>query len=406
MKKSWIYILIFLWSGTLQSQIVNKGLAYISPDTEVTMLYDFKNKENAEFYQDGKTYFYKNFTNQGIFDFYEDTGTSWFVGNNLQKLQGSEPSYFQNLVFENFAQMTPFELHGTFQVENSARFLRGIIDNRNHGGRMIFGNSAQALQTSDLSFVDGSVEKMGEANFIYPIGNEGFYRFAGTSNAALPNHYEAIYFYANSDSQFPHQQRQQSILDINNREYWKIDRQEGEGEQIFVSLSYHNVATPQDFIVAAAQGALVIVRWDEEEQKWINEEGTIHLNDKSIIASVEKMGVFTLGKIEAEDRDEDCEVEVYNLIDLKGNSNNKFLRFESDCAENYSVEVYNRWGVKVFESNEYGVSGEVFDGYSTGRMTIGKSDHLPTGTYFYIVNYFDSVHSKMKREVGYLYIQG
>lgn len=400
-----IFILLALISGSAGAQISNHGLVYVSPNTTVSMNANFKNAPGAAFYQDGQTYFYKGFSNNGIFDFVENTGLSSFSGASLQLLGGSEVSYFHSVLFKNFSQMTPFRLSGIFQIENSAGFQNGIIDSRNHGGRMIFGNSAIAQYASDQSFVDGKVEKTGTANFVYPIGNEGFYRFAGTADAAQPNHYEAIYSYANSNAQFPHQQKEESILSINNREYWEITREDAEGDQIFVSLSFHNIVTPQEFITAAMEEALVIVRWDEQQQKWINEEGTIHLEENSIVASVKHLGVFTFGKIQSEN-EEECEVEVYNLIDLKRNSNNKYLRFESDCAENYSVEVFNRWGVKVFESKEYGISGELFDGYSTGRMTIGKKDHLPSGTYFYIVNYFDGVRSRMKQKVGYLYIQG
>src|SRR5699024_1505768 len=114
------------------------------------------------------------------------------------------------------------------------------------------------------------------------------------------------------------------------------------------TFSYHNIATPQDFIEAATEDALVIVRWDENQQKWINEEGTINTEEKSISTVVKNLGIFSLGKTKIEE--EKCEVEAFNLIDLKGTTNNKYLRFESDCAENYTLQVFNRWGVKVFES--------------------------------------------------------
>ncbi|MDO8335960.1 MAG: gliding motility-associated C-terminal domain-containing protein, partial [Candidatus Saccharibacteria bacterium] len=52
-----------------------------------------------------------------------------------------------------------------------------------------------------------------------------------------------------------------------------------------------------------------------------------------------------------------------------------------------SIEIYNRWGVLVFETSKYDNTNNVFDGYSRGRTTVSQSDGLPTGTYFYIVNY-------------------
>jgi len=48
-------------------------------------------------------------------------------------------------------------------------------------------------------------------------------------------------------------------------------------------------------------------------------------------------------------------------------------------------------GVKVYETTNYDPNGDgsvnVFNGYSQGRVTIGKNSKLPSGTYYYVVNY-------------------
>ncbi|HLS30068.1 MAG TPA: gliding motility-associated C-terminal domain-containing protein [Flavobacteriaceae bacterium] len=404
MKYIWthIWLLLIAWPAT--AQIVNKGMAYLSPNTQFVSLYDFDNQDGGEFYNDGRASFYKNFNNDGIFDFYENTGRTLFIGQTLQQLSGANPSHFYELIFNNNSLMTPFQLSGDFNIYHFANFSQGIVDNRNFGGKMIFQNETEALNPWDQSFVNGPVTKLGTSDFNYPIGDEGYYRFAGTANSALNNHYQAEYFYANSNNQYPHNQKEATILSINNREYWSMESVEDVGEQLFVTFSYHNMATPQEFITAAIQNALVIVRWDAPTQQWINEAGSVNLNDKSITTSVEKLGNFTLARIEVEEEDE-CEIEVFNMIDISGLSNNKFMRIQSDCAENFAVKVFNRWGVKVFETDHYGLQGDVFDGYSAGRLTMGNKDHLPTGTYFYILNYQDTNQQKPKEEIGYLYIR-
>ena len=71
-----------------------------------------------------------------------------------------------------------------------------------------------------------------------------------------------------------------------------------------------------------------------------------------------------------------------------------------------SVEIYNRWGILVFETSKYNNTSNYFDGYSRGRTTVSKSDGLPTGTYFYIVNY-ESVENgniQMNRKDGFIYL--
>ena len=72
-----------------------------------------------------------------------------------------------------------------------------------------------------------------------------------------------------------------------------------------------------------------------------------------------------------------------------------------------SVEVYNRWGVLVFETEKYDNTTNFFDGYSKGRTTISKSDGLPTGTYYFILNYasYDvNGNIQTNRKDGFLYL--
>lgn len=82
------------------------------------------------------------------------------------------------------------------------------------------------------------------------------------------------------------------------------------------------------------------------------------------------------------------------------------MRIRTECAENMIVTVYNRWGVKVFETDDYGPTGDVFDGYSDGRLTLSRHSGLPTGTYFYVIEYeYDTgLTIKKGNKVGYVYV--
>jgi len=72
-----------------------------------------------------------------------------------------------------------------------------------------------------------------------------------------------------------------------------------------------------------------------------------------------------------------------------------------------SVEIYNRWGVLVYETSKYSNTDNYFDGYSKGRTTISKSEGLPTGTYFYILNYESSDgkgNNQINKKEGFIYL--
>jgi hypothetical protein len=102
-----------------------------------------------------------------------------------------------------------------------------------------------------------------------------------------------------------------------------------------------------------------------------------------------------------------CPVRIYNAISANNNQQNDIFLLEGiDCFPNNQVEIFNRWGVKVFEANGYDNQNKVFKGYSEGRLTIAGNKKLPTGTYFYILQYEspNNGESQTIQQSGYLYL--
>ncbi|MGA9637978.1 gliding motility-associated C-terminal domain-containing protein, partial [Flavobacterium sp.] len=99
-----------------------------------------------------------------------------------------------------------------------------------------------------------------------------------------------------------------------------------------------------------------------------------------------------------------CVIKVLNALTPNNDGDNDYLHIEGlDCFSNNAVEIYNRWGVLVFETNNYNNKDNVFNGYSRGRVTVSQSEGLPTGTYFYIIKYVDLNGDGMQKS-GYLYL--
>ncbi|GAA6773797.1 hypothetical protein AAGS39_45650 [Flavobacterium sp. CGRL2] len=99
-----------------------------------------------------------------------------------------------------------------------------------------------------------------------------------------------------------------------------------------------------------------------------------------------------------------CQVKIYNAVSLNGDDmNERFYIRGIECYPDNTVQIFNRWGVLVFERDHYNNSDVVFKGFSEGRTTIKESNGLPEGTYYYIVRYKDN-NSSPKQEAGYLYL--
>ena len=108
-----------------------------------------------------------------------------------------------------------------------------------------------------------------------------------------------------------------------------------------------------------------------------------------------------------------CAVEVYNGLspDSTPGINDILFLKGIECYPN-NVKIFNRWGILVFEKDNYNNEDKVFRGISEERFTIEQKDKLPSGTYFYIIQYkyTDSNapgganSSRMLEQTGYIYI--
>ena len=102
---------------------------------------------------------------------------------------------------------------------------------------------------------------------------------------------------------------------------------------------------------------------------------------------------------------------VHNAFSPNGDGINDVFSVDniSDtiCYPENSIEIYNRWGILVFETKNYNNQSNNFEGISRGRTTITQSSGLPAGTYFYVLNY-SSVDGngdlQNNQKDGYIYL--
>jgi len=97
------------------------------------------------------------------------------------------------------------------------------------------------------------------------------------------------------------------------------------------------------------------------------------------------------------------DVEVFNAVGSQGNELNRFFIKGIENYPDNSVQIFNRQGVKVYDVKGYNNNNIRFDGMSDGNITLQKSKRLPTGTYFYILNYINRVGEAISKK-GYLHL--
>ncbi len=400
-------------SAQVEPKTVNLGEISVKPKTDFSTYFDFQNQSTGNVINDGSMYFYGDYDNAGLFSYTTNATTGYvvFEGKNktIQTISGASPSDFYDVLFNKQASDYAFHLTNDIQNAGVVNFSNGIVYNdKAAGGAFVFLKGATHINTADGSHVRGEVKKVGDEAFKYPIGKSQYYRFAAISApSTISEQITGEYMLENSNASYPHADKQTTIGLIDNNEYWLINNATSSEQSLVVTLSYDSRTTPAALLSDVTK--LRVVRWDETEKKWMDEGGVVDEANKTVstVSTVNKFGVFTLALVtDAVTPVED--VVIYNGVTPNGDGLNDYFVIEN--IENFpenNVSIYNRWGRKVYETNSYNSSGNVFKGYAEGVSVVNKGEKLPTGTYYYIVEYKDTRNgnNQVIKKVGYLHLE-
>lgn len=109
------------------------------------------------------------------------------------------------------------------------------------------------------------------------------------------------------------------------------------------------------------------------------------------------------GNPELEDPDADKEIVVYQMVTPNNDGRNDVMVIEHiEAYPDNTVQIFNRWGRLVWQTQGYDNSSNAFGGIANVDYTIKREARLPSGTYFYVVKYRTGTESK--EEAGYIYV--
>lgn len=396
---------LFFTISSVSAQTINEGELTVLQGTEFSTVSDFDNKTMGDFINDGQFIVYSNYNNDGLVTFTPTltTGLTYFKGTaHAQAISGAEISEFNNIRFENKVTQPAFLLSGIISVYGNSDFYKGIVSNSNLGGTFVFEENATHDNTNDDSYVDGYVNRHGNNEFQFPVGAGGYFRpLAINQTNSSGSLFKSKYVFENSDALHSHIQKDDLITLIDSAEYWEFESNQSTVD-VAITLSWNNGTTPYELTREDADTSLAIVRWDDAEAKWKLYVSAVDSQNQTVTAAIEKAGIFTLAKIRKANMVDD--IVIYNALSPNGDGLNDYFKITGleKFAEN-SLEIYNRYGVKVFEATDYGTNENWFRGISQGRVTLNKGDGLPTGTYFYVLK-VKSLNGTYKDKAGYLYI--
>lgn len=400
--------LLLLFTGNAQTKTNNEGL--FTNIGVTSSLSEINNLPTGIITNDGDLNVYNHYTNNGTVTF--TTGTTTGITRmkglfGFQNLSGSNAMQWYNCEFDNALIQPAFHLSNEVRVSGSADFFQGIVDNDDFGGLFVFENGSNHFNVDDESHVDGLVRKNGDEVFRYPIGDGEQYRYASISNPINPaDAFTGKYFLENSNAFFPHINADVSINLIDDAEYWSVERTQGTST-VFLTLTWDTDTTPSA-IYSLPYEEIHIVRWDVGLNKWVDEGGIADSTTNEVSTVINPLtdyGIFTLARVRLVLPCSGETLVVKNLISANEDTFNDSLSIVGieDCPNN-KVEIYNRWGVKVYETTAYNSAGNVFKGYSQARATLNADSKLPDGTYFYFVEVFDDSTGATNKFSGFVFL--
>jgi len=82
------------------------------------------------------------------------------------------------------------------------------------------------------------------------------------------------------------------------------------------------------------------------------------------------------------------EVIISKAVTANGDQWNEYFEVTGieGCGFTVEVQIFNRWGAMIYESKDYQNNWNAF----VHGSSVGGSDKVPTGTYYYIINLKDS----------------
>ncbi len=302
MKKKYIILTFLFYYNLIYAQVSNQTETHVIYPDDNYISMDYNNTSTGKYINDGTTYILYNWHNDGIVNFTngQTTGLTKFTGISNQVISGNGLTNYYNVLFNNIAPDASVLLQKEINIYGTVNYFDGVVLESGNG-LMIFHDNASHINTSDASFVNGKVRKIGDDDFIFPVGdNDGngvfLYRFAAISApSTITDFYDVQYFWKTTNDIHPITNKQSIIESIDESEYWDIEKVNSVSN-VDITLSWHpSKITTNPVSILDDLNKLVIIRWDGTQ--WITEGGVVDVAAGTITTTPSGYGIFTLGRV-------------------------------------------------------------------------------------------------------------
>ncbi|TXH31094.1 MAG: gliding motility-associated C-terminal domain-containing protein [Cyclobacteriaceae bacterium] len=261
----------------------------------------------------------------------------------------------------------------------------GILESSNNA-KINFSGTSGFSGGSDAAHIKGTVQRSGQGDLVFPIGNGTTYLpveliNAGTGTNASFTLHEISSEVLTSDN---------SLTAVSDQRYWELSLQGGSLSQSKIKLPANgDTFSNLDGVVVAGSAAALgpYASFGNSDFTGTPASGSVLSEDAPLVA------FYALAVANT-----DNTINVYNAVSVfEDGKNDYFQIFNIEQYSNSMVTIFNRWGDRVFQMKGY--NNDVRDKRFNGLSDAGNV--LPAGTYFYSINLGDGSETT----TGYLHLK-
>lgn len=259
-------------------------------------------------------------------------------------------------------------------IEEQLVLTDGVIETENNS-KVIINPAASITGGSDQSHIHAPVYHHGSGEKLFPLGNGTVYLPVVLPEVEDPN---AVIGIEEVEVVNTPLLKAPSLEAISNTRYWHIDVAAG-------TLKSQVTLPVRGELQFADLGKVVVVQSVSLTENFESigqsvAEGTLSNGTVTSNFFVGASAPF----IALASSNDDGSIFVYNAISPNGDGDNEFLRILNiEYYPENKFSVFNRWGDKVFEIENYDNTNE--ERRFTGKSNINGEKALLNGTYFYVI---------------------
>jgi gliding motility-associated-like protein len=261
-------------------------------------------------------------------------------------------------------------------IESELVLQDGILVSGNNA-KIIFAAGSIVTGASNISYVRGPVEHHGTGNWLFPIGNNSSYLPVEISNVTLAAARATISLHELTAGQTL--TGDVELARLSTKRYWQLALGGGN-----IDLSKIKLPLSAEEDVADNLNELVVAASDNATTSYRS------------LGQLASTGTLTSGSVTSERSPtfafftvagllQERGIEVYNGVSSNADGVNDFMHVRNiEFYPDSKVEIFNRWGDRVFVISGYDNNQKNFRGASSVT-----GDKLPAGTYFYSIDLKD-----------------